>query len=237
MLRGPKRAARRYRGRVLAEPAQSLTDLLLGLVAVTLALQLHRSPGIHRHWRSAFAWFGIAALAGAVHHGVIARWPGAAEVSWAAISVVVVVAVSYLLAATVAEVLGPGRARAFWMLRSVGLAAYVAMAASGRAGIGAILACESLTMLSVLALWVWAAYRRHPLGRAMLVAIGASVAAAVVKVPDAGFLRPMGLDPDSTYHLAQIAGLALLFVAITGAAREGAGAWHGHLQHDAAGGR
>jgi hypothetical protein len=208
-------------GDVLAEPAQSLTDLLLGLVAVALAIRLGRSAGVHRHWRTAFWWFGAAALAGAVHHAAIVSHPHPADVSWAVISVMVVIAVSYLLAATVAEVLGRGRARAFWLLRSIGLAAYVVMALSGRAGIGAILACESLTMLSVLVLWVWAAYRGHPLGPAMLVAIGASIAAAAVKLPSADVLRPVGLDPDSTYHLGQLVGIALLFAAVTGTARAG----------------
>ena len=101
---------------MLAEPAQSLTDLALGLVAVTLAIQLRRSPATHRHWRAALWWFGIAALVGAVHHAVFVQWAAARPVSWAIVSVCVVVAVSYLLAATVAEVIGPSGARAFWLL-------------------------------------------------------------------------------------------------------------------------
>jgi hypothetical protein len=222
---------------VLAEPAQSLTDLLLGLVAVWLAIRLARSEGVHRHWRTAFWWFGAAALAGAVHHAVIVGHPHAADVSWAVISVMVVIAVSFLLAATVAEVLGRGRARAFWLLRSIGLAAYIVMALGGRAGIGAILACESLTMLSVLVLWILAAHRGHPLAPAVLVAIGASIAAAAVKLPSADVLRPVGLDPDSTYHLGQLVGIALLFAAITGVARERDGAWDERLRHQVAGGR
>jgi hypothetical protein len=196
---------------VLAEPAQSLTDLLLGVVTVVFALRLSRS-----HWRTAFWWFGVAALAGAVHHGVIARWPHAADVSWTLISVLVVVAVSYLLAATVAEVLGPGRRRAFWLLRSIGLLAYLVMAAAGHAGIATILACEGLTMISVLALWGWAAARGHPLARPVLIAIVASGAAAGLKALSPALFRPVGLDPTSAYHLAQIAGMALLYVALTG---------------------
>jgi hypothetical protein len=196
---------------VLAEPAQSLTDLLLGVVTVVFALGLPRS-----HWRTAFWWFGVAALAGAVHHGVIARWPQAADVSWTLISVLVVVAVSYLLAATVAEVLGPGRRRAFWLLRSIGLLAYLVMAASGHAGIATILACEGLTMLSVLALWGWAAVRGHPLARPVMIAIVASGAAAGLKALSPSLFSPVGLDPTSAYHLAQIAGMALLYAALTG---------------------
>ena len=69
--------------------------------------------GRPRYWRLTFWWAG-AALAGAVHHGVVTysdTWSGP---SWAVISMMVVVAVSYLLAASVVEVLGPGRGRVFW---------------------------------------------------------------------------------------------------------------------------
>jgi hypothetical protein len=197
---------------VLTEPAQSLTDLALGAVTVLLALRLR--PG---HWRTAFWWFGVAALAGAVHHGVIARWPEAADVSWTVISVMVVVAVSYLLAGTVSEVLGPGRGRVFWVLRSIGLVAYLAFAVTGHAGIGTILACESVTMASVLGLWGLALRRHHPLARPMLVAIGASGAAAALKALDPEWLEPVGLDPTSVYHLAQIVGMVLLYMTLSGA--------------------
>ena len=201
---------------MLAEPAQSLTDLLLGVVVVLLALRLQRSPAAHGYWRAAFWWAGIGALAGAVHHGVIMRWPRWGDLSWAFISVIVVVAVSYLLAATVAEVLGPGRARAFWLLRSVGIVAYVLMAVTGHAGIAAILACESLTMLSVLILWGWAAIRGHPLARPVLIALLASGAAGSTQALSPDVTDRVGLDPTSVYHLAQIVGMVLLYLAVSG---------------------
>jgi hypothetical protein len=210
---------------VLAEPAQSLTDFALGAVAVVLAVQLRRSTMVHTYWRAAFCWFGIAALAGAVHHGVIVRWTQPAEVSWAVISVFVVISVSYILAGTVAEVLGPDQLRTFWLLRSIGVVAYIAMAATGRAGIGAILACESLTMASVLVLWLWAAYRNHSAALPMLLAIAASGAAAAADTPSTDLLRPVGLDPASLYHLAQIAGIVLLYLALRGLARGGGDAF------------
>jgi hypothetical protein len=201
---------------VLAEPAQSLTDLLLGVIVVLLALRLRRSPATHGYWRATFWWAGIGALAGAVHHGVIMWWPRVGALSWAIISVIVVVAVSYLLAATVAEVLGPGRVRVFWLLRSVGIVAYVLMAATGHAGITAILACESLTMLSVLILWGWAAIRDHPLARPVLIALFASGAAGVAQGLSPDVTDRVGLDPTSLYHLAQIVGMVLLYLAIGG---------------------
>src|SRR5215213_1394041 len=144
---------------MLAEPGHAFTDLALGLVAVLLAARLRRSSGVQVHWQSALWWFGGAALAGALHHGVLVRWPEVADIGWAIISVLVVIAVSYLLAATVVEVLGPGSGRTFGLLRSIGVFAYLVTAAAGHAGIAAILACESLTMASVLVLWSWAAFR------------------------------------------------------------------------------
>jgi hypothetical protein len=200
---------------VLAQPAQSLTDFLLGLVVTVLVVRLRRHPEIPRAWRSAFGWAAVAALAGAVHHAVLVRWTRWGNVSWAIISVLVVIAVSYILAGTVAEVLGSGHARTFWLLRSLGLVAYVALAASGHAGVSSMLACEGLTMASVLALWAWATYQHHPLGWPVLLAIAASGAAGVCQALSPGVTHWIDLDPTSTYHLAQVPGMLLLYWAVT----------------------
>jgi hypothetical protein len=200
---------------VLAQPAQSLTDFLLGLVVTVLAVRLRRRGGIPRPWQAAFGWAGVAALAGAVHHGVIVRWVRWGNVSWAIISVLVVIAVSYVLAGTVVEVLGSGHARTFWLLRSLGLVAYIALAATGHAGVSSMLACEGLTMASVLALWSWATYRHHPLGWPVLLAIMASGAAGATQALSPGVTHWIDLDPTSTYHLAQVAGMLLLYWALT----------------------
>jgi hypothetical protein len=201
---------------VLAEPAPSLTDLLLGIVVVMLALRLRSAPAAHGYWRASFAWTGAAALAGAVHHGVVMRWEQWAQPSWAVISVMVVVAVSYVLAATVAEVVEQGRARAFWLLRSIGIFAYAIAAITGHAGIAAIMVCESLTMISVLALWIWAATRRHPLARPVLIAMAVSGVAGATQALSPDLTERVGLDPVSVYHLAQIVGVVTLYLAIGG---------------------
>jgi uncharacterized protein DUF6962 len=205
-----------YRALVLVQPMPSLTDLALGLVTLYLVRRLPRGGEVSRYWRAAFAWAAGTALAGAVYHGVFVGIPRVNHVSWAVMSSMVVVVVSYLLAASVVQVLGRSRAVVFWLLRSVGLVAYVVLAATGHASITAIMWCESLTMASVLGLWIWAWLRDHPMGRPMLVAIGASIAAAMLRlVPGAAALA--GLDPDSGYHLGQIGGMVLLYHAVASA--------------------
>ena len=191
----------------------SLTDLALGLVTLYLFWRLPRGAEASRYWRATFAWGAASALAGAVYHGVLVEIPRVNHVSWAVTSSMVVVVMSFLLAATVVEVVGRGRAVVFWPLRLVGLVAYAVIAATGHASITAILWCESLTVASVLGLWTWALLRQHPMARPILVAIGASIAAAMFRlVPGASAL--VGLDPDSAYHLAQIVGIVLLFHAV-----------------------
>ncbi len=205
--------ARRTVTVVLVQPMPSLTDLALGLVTLYLVRRLPRGGEVSRHWRAAFAWAAATALAGAAYHGVLVGIPQVNSLSWAATSIMVVVVVSYLLAASVVQVLGRRRAVVFWLLRSVGLMAYVIFAATGHASITAIMWCESLTMASVLGLWIWAWLRRHPMGRPMLVAIGVSIAAAMLRlVPGAAALA--ALDPDSAYHLGQIGGMVLLYHAV-----------------------
>lgn len=215
MRAGTGRVRPGYGAGMLEQPAQSLTDLALGLTVLALSRRLPREGPVSRHWRSAFQWAGAAAIAGAVHHGWLVGVEGVAGPSWAVTSLLVVVVLSYLLAASVVHVLGAARVALFWPLRSLGLVAYVVAAATGHAGIAAIMWCESVTMAAIIGLWGWAAYRRHPMARPVLVAIGASIAAALVRVVP-GIGAVVGLDPNSAYHLAQIPGMVLLYRAATG---------------------
>lgn len=202
---------------MLSEPASSLTDLALGLVALGLTLQLRRVPAVHPHWVRAFAWTAAAALAGAVHHGVVTWSDTWADPSWALISGVVVVAISYILAATVIEVLGQGHARTFWVLRSGSLVAYAVVAFTGNAGIEAILLCEGVTMIAVLALWGIALRRGHPKAKAVTLALVASMAAAAVRALPSDVEPLPGFEPTALYHVAQIPGLILLSWAVSSA--------------------
>jgi hypothetical protein len=197
---------------VLVQPAASLTDLVLGLVTLYLTWRLPRGRDASRYWRAGFLWAAITALIGAGYHGFLTggRWGG---LTWAVMSSMVVVVMSFLLAASVIEILGRSRAVVFWPLRLIGFLAYAVFAVTGHASILAIMWCESLTMASIIGLWFWALARRHPSAGRMLVAIGVSIAAAMFRlVPGAAAL--VGLDADSAYHVGQVAGMLLLFRAV-----------------------
>jgi Family of unknown function (DUF6962) len=202
---------------MLAEPLPSLTDLALGLVAVAAALRAGPA-GVGRYWRRMLWWAAAAALSGAVHHAFVAgsRWAGP---SWAVISAMVVVTISYALAASVEDVLGPGRGRLFWVLRMGSLVAYATLAAFGHYGIATIVACEGVTMTSVLALWVIAVRRGLPGAPGMMVALAANLVAGISRALPAALTELVGLDPISLYHLAQIPAMLMLYVALVRRAR------------------
>jgi hypothetical protein len=209
-----------YGGPVLVQPAASLTDLALGLVTAYLTWRLPRGGDASRYWRASFAWASVTALIGAAYHGFFTggRW---GALTWAVMSSMVVVVMSFLLAASVIEILGKSRAVVFWPLRLIGFLAYGVFAITGHASILAIMWCESLTMASVIGLWAWALVRHHPLAGRMLVAIGVSIGAAMFRlVPGAATV--VGSDPDSAYHVGQIVGMLLLYRAVAGSRADAA---------------
>jgi hypothetical protein len=220
----------------------SLTDLVLGVVSLVLWPRLPRDVEGAKYWRAAFAWAGATALIGAVYHGFLTGRPTIGEVTWAVMSTMVVVVMSYLLAAAVVQVLGPSRAIVFWPLRLIGFVAYGIIAATGHPSILAIMYCESVTMACVIGLWVWAWWHEHPSGGAMLVAIGVSIVGALFRlVPGASDL--LHIDADSAYHIGQIVGMVLLARAVARggprpeAADDAPPAWQGRTRAGGVDGR
>jgi small-conductance mechanosensitive channel len=199
---------------MLSEPASSLTDLALGLVTLGLALDV-RERDVNRYWSRMLWWATTAALAGAVHHAFVTFSDKWSEPSWAVISGLVVITISYTLAATVEDVLGPGHQRVFWLLRTAGLGAYGGLAVFGYFGVSTMLACEGVTMVTILVLWGIALYRGHSRAPTMLLALAASAAAGGVRALPSGVTKVVGLDPTSLYHLAQIPGMVLVLVALS----------------------
>ena len=139
----------------------SLTDLAPGLVNLCLNRRLPRGGEASRHWRAAFAWAAATALAQAIYHAVLVGIPSAKSLTWAALIVMVVIAVPSLLAASVVQVLGRSQI------------VVLGAALGGRGGVRGRRRhrpCQhhgnhvvrSLTMANVVGLWIWAWRRHHP---------------------------------------------------------------------------
>lgn len=197
----------------MSEPGAALTDLALGIATLAL-IPLLRGPDVNPNWRRTVWWAASAALAGFVHHGFITSHDDLAGPSWAVISGMVVITISFSLAATVSDVLGSGHRRVFWVLRTASLVAYGILALFGYYGIGTILACEGVTMLSVLILWGLALARHDPRAPSMMLALGTSALAGSTRALPRDATEVIGLDPTSVYHLAQIPPMVLLCWAV-----------------------
>ncbi len=199
----------------LVEPASSLTDFALGILALFAAARLGTRESADSHWRWFFVWIGIAGIWGGFHHGFVAAYETAAAVSWSAISVLVAVAISYLLVASVNSVLGKGRGQPLLIVRAISLAVFFSLVVSGNATITTLLLTEGVAMAIVVALWVRAWRNNQPGGGLVLGAIFLSMLAAALKVSSAQFtLGGWEFDPNSIYHVAQMPGICLMLLAI-----------------------
>jgi len=200
---------------VLVEPASSLSGFALGAFALFAVARLSKTESADPHWRWFFAWIGIAGIWGGIHHGFIVGHETASAISWSAISLLVAVAISYVLAASVNSVLGKGHGQPLLTVRAISLVAFFALVLSGNATITTLLLTEGLAMGIVVALWVRARQENQPGSGLVLAAIFLSMLAASVKVASTQFtLGGWEFDPNSIYHLAQIPGMCLLLFAI-----------------------
>ena len=199
----------------LVEPASSLTDFALGILSLFAATRLGQREAADPHWRSFFIWIGIAGLWGGIHHGFITGHATAAAISWSSISLLVAVAISYVLAASVNSVLGKGRGQPLLVIRAVSLAVFFFLVVSGNATISTLMLTEGLAMAIVVALWLRAWQENQPGGGLVLAAILLSMLAASMKASSAHFtLGGWEFDPNSIYHVAQMPGIYLLLIAI-----------------------
>ena len=199
----------------LVEPASSLTDFALGILALIAAGRLRPTETADPHWRWFFVWIGIAGLWGGFHHGFIVGHETAAALSWSAISLIVAIAISYLLAASVNTVLGKGNGHPLLAIRAVSLVVFFFLVVSGNATVITLMLTEGLAMALVIGLWLHAWQKDQPAVGLVLAAIVASGLAAALKA--SGLQFDMGgweFDPNSLYHVAQMPGLLLLLVAI-----------------------
>jgi hypothetical protein len=197
----------------LIEPAAAVTDYLLALIAACMAVSLLRSPSVDRYW--AFASFSIAlgALVGGIYHGHIVEGDRADE-TWTLITIIVAVTVSFLLAATVNSVLGSEKNRLWMTLRLVSLGGFVLLALAGHGGLQTFFYLESVSMLAVLGIWVYAWQRGQEGASLILAAIFVSGVASVFRFLPVGFEAGWHWDNDAIYHIAQIPGLLILYCGL-----------------------
>jgi hypothetical protein len=191
------------------ELAAGVTDILLGAVLVWCGLRLRANDGVRRYWVLMFWTAGAGAFAGVVHHLVFYGSKRASDLSWVVVGVLVAIAISYLLAASAYEVVDPRLARLFVSLRVGGLVAYLIVITT--LGVGRTLPLvlsESVTMASIVALWVYGLHIGHPRAARILLAMGVCGLSAAAMAVHAG------LDPRSLQHLAQIPGVLLLCHAL-----------------------
>ena len=199
---------------MLLEPASSVTDFALGAMAIGAALMVARKDQASYHWRLSFLFIGLAAILGGVHHGFIGPDSATGAVSWAVISLSIAVAISFLLSATIASVLGEGRGRPLLAIRGVSLLAFFIVVLLGRATISTLVITEGLAMIMVVLLWLHAWRLEQPGVALVLVAIGASVLAAAVRGSSVDVTLGWEFDTNALYHLAQMPGIILLYVAV-----------------------
>jgi hypothetical protein len=202
------------------ELGAGLTDVVLGAVLVACARRLQRTAGVHRYWALMLWSAGAAALAGVAHHLLFHGTKRASDLSWVVVGVLVAVAISYMLAASAAELFGRRLGRLVLGLRVGSLLAYLVVITTTDVGrTGPLLLSESVTMAAVVGIWLYALQVRHPGAGQMLAAIAVCALSAVVFAVPAGVLTStVGLDARSLQHLAQIPGVLLITHVIAGGA-------------------
>lgn len=199
---------------MLLEPASSVTDFALGVLAVSAALMIARKEHVNHHWKLSFLFMGFAAILGGVHHGFLDPEGKQGAVSWGVISLSIAVAISFLLSATIASVLGHGRGRSLMVIRGISLLAFLIIVILGRATITTLVITEGVAMLMVVLLWLHAWRLEQPGVALVLLAILASVLAAGVRGSSAHITLGWEFDANALYHLAQMPGIILLYVAV-----------------------
>ena len=199
---------------MLLEPASSVTDFALGILAIGAALPIERNERPHHHWRLTFFFIGLAGILGGVHHGFIGTDGTSGAVSWGIVSLTIAVAISFLLSATIASVLGEGRARPLLVIRGISLLAFLILVILGHASILTLVITEGIAMIMVVLLWMYAWRLQQPGAGLVLFAIGASILAAVVRGSSAHVTLGWEFDINALYHLAQMPGIILLWLAV-----------------------
>lgn len=195
------------------DAVSAVTDLALGAVAACLWWALLGRPGRGGLWSPVFGLVAVAALGGAVFHSFTSRDEASGETLWNLIGLALVLSLGFLAAASLAATVAnpPAWVQAAVPVASGGL--YVVLAAVGSGGPEGVALASAPANVATVVLWLRALARRHPRAPAVLVAMVASGLAAAARA-GAVAADSAALHPDGVYHLAQIPGLVLLYLAV-----------------------
>ncbi len=99
-------------------------------------------------------------------------------------------------------------------LRLASLGGFVVLALAGHGGLSTFFYLESVSMLAVLGIWIYAWSRGQENASLILAAIFASGAAAIFRFLPVGFEAGWDWDHNAIYHLAQVPGLLVLYYGL-----------------------
>lgn len=201
------------------EQTTAATDLLVAVTAIASVFVLQRSGSAYRRkigiWSGVFVLLAIAALLGAVAHGI--DWSDATRtLIWYPLYLTLGLMVALFVVATLYDVRGERSAmRALPLMLVTGLL-FFGITLLWPNDFQAFILYEAAAMLFALAGYGWLAWQGRPPGSFLIAAgILLSVIAAAVQ---AGSLLTLSLiwefDHNGVYHLIQIAGITLIVAGL-----------------------
>lgn len=210
---------------VPAEQTTAATDLAIALLAGAAIPWLKRrgSAGARgRIWRGVFALLAIAALLGAVAHGIVLD-AAALEWTWRGIYLALALLVAAFLLAAIRDLAGDARARqALPVLAVIALAFYAYTFVDAESFLPFIL-YELAAMTLSLAGYAWMTVKNLLEGAGWITAaIATNIAAAVIQATgSAGFTLVWTFDHNGVFHLVQMAAIVQLVQGLRNGADAG----------------
>ena len=197
---------------MLHEPTTAITDFILGLETLALALILMMGKGTFPslpYWIAAFILLGTAALLGGFAHGLAYhRLFILIQANLAALMVI-------LLLATLMDGFG-SEVAIRWRWPVIGLAVIFALAAWRFPRHFHIYAAfEGILMVGILAVYLWLALTNAINGAGFIAAgIGITLIAAVLFLKKVHFSLVWTFNHNDVYHLVQMVGVFFLFLGL-----------------------
>lgn len=198
------------------ERTTAATDLLLAVAALAAAGYLHRAPpsAARRIWAAALVAAGLASLLGAVTHGLVLS-QSLRDALWQPLFLLLGVTVACFVAGAAGDGWGPRAARrALVPMLVLALAFYAATRFAGGDFLVFVL-FQAAGLLGALVIYLVLARRRRPGAGTVAAALAVSLAAGAIQADASlGVTLVWEFDHNGLYHLAQLAGLALLVAGL-----------------------